>query len=440
MNPRALAAEILCRVVRAGLTLDAVLEQRLQRVGQARDRSFVRELCYGALRWFEQLEFLLERYLERPLKPRDTDLRMLILIGLYQLHHLDTPAHAALSATVEATAALDKTWAKPLVNALLRRSQRDYQHNRPQPDRHPGAHYSHPDWLLDRIRADWPQQWQSILEANNTRPPQHLRVNLLRVSRAACLETLAHARLRAQALDLAPCGIRTLEPVDVNALPGFADGHLSIQDAGAQLAAGLLDPQPEELILDACAAPGGKTTHIREIQPHIAGLTALDVNAKRSVRLRANLKRLALDATVIQADAASSGDWWDGRPFDRILLDAPCSATGVIRRHPDIKRLKTPEQLPALQTGQSELLASLWPLLKPGGKLLYSTCSVLRAENDEIIGRFLHGHPAAEIEPLRTRWGVATQYGRQLLPGQHDTDGFYYARLTRSNWCHAIHR
>ena len=433
MNLRALATETLCRVVNAGLTLDVALEQHLRRVERAQDRGFVRELCFGSLRWFDQLEFILDRYLERPLKQRDADLRMLILVGLYQLHHLGTPPHAALSETVEATVALNKSWAKPLVNALLRRSLREYPQSRPQPHRHPGAHYSHPDWLLDRISADWPQQWQAILEANNARPPQHLRVNLLCSERETCLQQLEQAGIRAQALDLTPCGIQALEPVDAGALPGFADGRVSIQDAGAQLAAGLLDAQPEELILDACAAPGGKTTHILETQPQLAGLMALDVNKKRIARLHANLHRLKLDANIIQADATAAGDWWDGRPFDRILLDAPCSATGVIRRHPDIKRLKTPQQFPALQASQCGLLASLWPLLKPGGRLLYSTCSVLREENDAVMAKFLRDHPEADIETLQAQWGVATEYGRQLLPGQHGADGFYYAMLTRCN-------
>lgn len=429
-NTRAVAARALCRVVEQGLTLDAALAEDLTRIAGAPDRGFVKELCFGALRWFDQLDFILDHYLDKPLKQKDTDIRMLVLVGLYQLHHLGTPPHAAISATVEATTDLGKTWAKALVNALLRRSQQEYERIRPEPEQHPGAYYSHPHWLLEQIRADWPQQWQSMLEANNQRPPQHLRVNLLRTNRKNYLEELDRAGIRAQALDLTTCGIRVLEPVDVNALPGFAHGLVSVQDAGAQLAAGLLDLQPGYLVLDACAAPGGKTAHILETQAQIAGITALDVDEKRTTRLRDTLHRLKLEANLMTADATSPDTWWDGRPFDRILLDAPCSATGVIRRHPDIKRLKLPAQLPALQAAQSELLATLWPLLKPGGRLVYSTCSVLKDENDRVIERFFGEHPAAKPEAIRTGWGIATKYGWQLLPGRDNTDGFYYAILT----------
>ena len=433
MNLRARAAKTICRVVDTGLTLDAALGQSLHGVERAADRGFIKELCFGTLRWFDQLEFLLARYLDKPLKQKDADISILILVGLYQLHHLGTPPHAAVSETVNATVELDKAWAKPLVNAVLRRSQREYQQGKPEPERHPGAHYSHPTWLLDRIRSDWPEQWQTILEANNKHPPQHLRVNLLRRARDSYLEDLERTGIPAQPLDLTPCGVHVTKPVDVNALPGFGDGdgYVSVQDAGAQLAAGLLDLRPGHLVLDACAAPGGKTAHILEAQPQITGITALDADEKRLTLLRATLSRLALDATVIRADAATTETWWDGRPFDRILLDAPCSATGVIRRHPDIKRLKLPAQVPAMQASQAELLAALWPLLKPGGTLLYSTCSVLREENDRVIEAFLESHPSARPEMFRASWGIATEYGRQLLPGMDDTDGFYYAVLIK---------
>ena len=432
MNARATAAKIICRVVDTGLTLDAAMAKYLPVIERRDDRGFVKELCFGTLRWYDQLEFLLGRYLDKPLKQRDGDIRTLILVGLYQLHHLGTPPHAAISETVEATADLDKSWAKPLVNALLRRSQREFQRLRSELARNPGARYSHPAWLIDRIKADWPDQWESILQTNNQRPPQHLRVNLLRTTRENYLEDLERAGIRAQQIDLTPCGIQVPDPVDVDALPGFDDGRVSVQDAGAQLAPGLLDLQPGDVVLDACAAPGGKTAHIRETLPQIAGITALDVDEHRIARLHNTLSRLKLDATVIEADAASPDTWWDGRLYDRILVDAPCSATGVIRRHPDIKRLKSPEQVPALQATQSDLLAALWPLLKPGGRLVYSTCSLLLDENDRVIEAFLDNHPAANLETIRVEWGIATACGRQLMPCLDDTDGFYYAVLIRA--------
>ena len=397
------------------------------------DRGFAKELCFGTLRWFDQLEFILERYLSKPLKPRDNDIRILLLVGLYQLHHLDTPAYAAISETVDATVDLDKPWAKPLVNAVLRRSQREYDRLKTELGQCAEAYYSHPDWLVRRIKADWPDLWEAILEANNQRPPQHLRVNVLRSSRENYLEDLRRADIPARKLDLTPSGIQVLEPVDIDQLPGFDDGYVSVQDAGAQLSAGLLDLRPGHRVLDACAAPGGKTAHICETQPRVARTTALDIDEKRIERLHSTLSRLNLGASVIKANAASAETWWDGRRFDRILLDAPCSATGVIRRHPDIKRLKTPEQLPALQTSQTELLAALWPLLKPGGRLVYATCSLLREENDLMIETYLDQHPAASSERIRAEWGTATACGRQLLPCLDATDGFYYARLTRKS-------
>ncbi len=430
MNLRARAAKALYRVVDTGLTLDAAMEPSLHGIKGPRDRSFVKELCFGTLRWFDQLEWLLDHCLERPLKPGDADIRMLILVGLYQLRNLGAPPHAAVSETVGATVELDKPWAKPLVNALLRRALREAQQLNKELDRHPGARYSHPDWLIDRIRTDWPEQWEAILKANNRRPPQHLRVNLLRATRERYLKELESAGIEALALALTPCGIQLPDPVDVSWLPDFDCGSVSVQDAGAQLAAGLLDLQPGNLVLDACAAPGGKTAHILESQPQIGAITAVDADERRNMRLLGTLNRLNLDATVIQADATDTEEWWNGEQFDRILLDAPCSATGVIRRHPDIKRRKAPEQLPALQTTQLELLTALWPLLKPGGKLLYSTCSLLRGENDGVIESFLDDHPSAKPDTISAKWGVATEHGRQLLPGLDDTDGFYYAVLT----------
>ncbi len=432
MNLRALAAKAVWRVADTGLTLDAALAEYLPVIERRDDRGFVKELCFGTLRWFDQLEFLLERYLDKPLKARDSDIRILILVGLYQLHYLDTPAHAATSETVNATAELGKEWAKSLVNAVLRRSQREYLQLKMELGLYPAAYYSHPGWLLDSVKQDWPDLWEAILQANNQRPPQHLRVNVLRSSRESYLEDLRQAGIRAQSCDATPCAVQVLDPVEVNRLPGFDGGHVSVQDAGAQLAAILLDPQPGDRVLDACAAPGGKTAHICELQPAIAEITALDVDEKRLTLLRDTLNRLKLEATVTRADAASPDTWWDGGLYDRILVDAPCSATGVIRRHPDIKRLKTPGQIPALQRSQTGLLAALWPLLRPGGRLVYSTCSMLSAENDRVVETFLENHSSANLETIRSQWGAATAHGRQLLPCLDNTDGFYYAMLTRT--------
>lgn len=429
-QPRAAAARTLCRVVDAGAPLDVALSDRLKTLTQPQDQAFLKELSFGVLRWFERLNHTLERYLSRPLRPKDSDLRMLMLVGLYQLRHLDTPAHAAVSATVDATAVLRKTWAKPLVNAVLRRAQREA--GDAAADQNPEARHAHPQWLIDRIRADWPEQWQSILQANNERPPQYLRVNATKTTRARYLDELAQAKLPAEAVELAPGAIRMLTPTAIEKLPGFAAGRVSIQDLGAQLAAALLPVQAGDQILDACAAPGGKTALLCEQQPPPAGMTAIDIDAQRVARLRATLRRLDLQANMIQADASAVSDWWQGQPFDSILLDAPCSATGVIRRHPDIKRLKSPTRVAAAQRLQQRLLASLWTPLRSGGMLLYATCSVLHAENDHTVAAFLQARPDAQIKTIAVPWGVPTRYGRQLLPGQHDTDGFYYALLRKT--------
>lgn len=433
-DARAAAAQVLVRVLDAGATLDAALAGGLAGLELQQDKGFAKELCFGALRWLDRLEFLLERHLDKPLKRKDADIKSLILIGLYQLHYLSTPDHAAVAATVDSAAALNKAWAKPLVNAALRRSQREFHRLQPELNRCPAARHSHPQWLIDAIREDWPEWWEEVLEANNQRPPLHLRVNLLKTSREAYLDELERAGLAAEKIDLAgaPGALRMAKPVDVSLLPGFEAGRVSVQDAGAQLAAPLLDPQPGERILDACAAPGGKTAHLREMQPALGSITALDADEKRLGRLRDALDRLGLAAAIVHADACDPDSWWDRRPFDRILLDAPCSAAGVIRRHPDIKRLKSPQQLVALQDLQAKLLQANWPLLRRGGTLLYSTCSLLRAENDRVVERFLDQAPDAKLETIRARWGVATSCGRQLLPCRDDTDGFYYATLRKA--------
>lgn len=433
-DSRAAAAQVLTRVLDAGATLDAALAGGLTGLELQQDKRFAKELCFGALRWFDRLEFLLERHLDKPLKRKDADLKSLILIGLYQLHYLSTPDHAAVAATVDSAAALNKAWAKPLVNAALRRSQREFHRLQPELNRCPTARHSHPQWLIDAIREDWPEWWEAALEANNQRPPLHLRVNLLKTSREAYLDELGRSGLAAEKIDLGGAlgALRMAEPVDVSRLPGFEAGRVSVQDAGAQLAAPLLDPQPGERILDACAAPGGKTAHLREMQPALGSITALDADEKRLGRLRDALDRLGLAAAIVHADACAPDSWWDRRPFDRILLDAPCSAAGVIRRHPDIKRLKSPQQLAALQDLQAKLLQANWPLLRRGGTLLYSTCSLLSAENDRVVERFLDQTPDAELETIRAGWGVATSCGRQLLSCRDDTDGFYYATLRKA--------
>ncbi len=394
------------------------------------ERALTQELCYGVLRYYPRLAFLAARLLNKPLKRKDLDVQQLILIGLYQLIYLKVPVHAAVAETVAATRLLGKDWAAGLVNALLRGFQRGAAPLLAQADADPVAHYAHPFWWLTQLQSDWPAHWQDILDANNQRPPMTLRVNALRNSRDDYAAQLQAAGIIAHPVPLAPQALTLEKPVDVAQLPGFGDGAVSVQDAAAQLVAPLLNLAPGQRVLDACAAPGGKTAHLLESESQLQ-VQALDSDAQRLTRVEDTLRRLQLAAELRHGDAADPQDWWDGKAFDRILLDAPCSGSGVIRRHPDIKLLRTAQDIVALAQQQRRLLDALWPLLAQGGILLYATCSVLMAENQHNLAQFLATHSDAREQPIDTDWGHTQTPGRQLLPGEHGMDGFYYARLMK---------
>lgn len=410
--------------------LDSVLDQRRALSDtrddtdglDARDQAFARHLAYGVLRWLSALDWLAGQLLDRPLKQRDQDIHRLLLIGLEQLWHGQTPPHAAVHATAECARERGKAWAVGLVNAVLRRFQRERDALLAQLESRDERH-AHPAWLLERLQQDWPEQWQDIAAQNNAQAPLWLRVNRLRGDITQYEKQLQSASFQARRHPEAPDAIAVEPAVAVAALPGFAEGLVSVQDPAAQLAATLLDPQAGERVLDACAAPGGKTSHLLERQPDLE-LLALDRDPARCHLIRDNLTRLGLDCTVQAADAAAPADWWDGVPFDRILLDAPCSATGVIRRHPEIKWLRDEAQVRQAVADQRRLLDGLWPLLDAGGILVYATCSVLKCENHEQIHGFLSRHPNAESlgEP---------RAGRQILPGEGGMDGFWYATLRK---------
>jgi len=429
---RALAARAVAGVLARGQTLDAALETLLAGTDPGirsladRDRAQVRALAFGAIRGHHRHRALLQVLLDRPLKGRDCTLEALLSVGLFQLADPEQPDHAAVSATVEATRLLGQERAAGLVNASLRRYQREAPALLDRLRAEPAAWHSHPAWLLEQLRTDWPEHWQQIAAANQQHPPLWLRVNRNRVSVADYAAQLAaELGLRATPLDGFPDALKLDAAVPVQRLPGFADGLVSVQDAASQLAAHLLAPEPGMRVLDACAAPGGKTGHLLEHAGGQLDLTALDISAERLTQVESNLRRLGQRATVLVGDATEPATWWDGRLFDRILLDVPCTATGVIRRHPDIKLLRRAADVPALVGRQRLLLERLWPLLKPEGRLLYSTCSLLRAENQEQVGRFLAQFPA-RLEPGTPHPGL------QLLPGERDTDGFYYALMTPS--------
>lgn len=430
MDTRAAAAKALAEVFVAGRSLSTVLPPALAAL-PARERGLAQELCYGALRFGPRLEFLLARLLRKPLRDKDADIHALLLCGLYQLLYTRVPPYAAVAGTVAAARRLNKPWAVALVNAVLRSFQKDGAALLAQADADEVAACAHPAWLIDALRRGRPDDWRAIVAANNERAPMGLRVNLRRGSRDAYLAALAAAGIEA-----APCahndsGVVLARPREVDELPGFAAGHVSVQDGAAQLAAALLDAQPGERVLDACAAPGGKTAHLLEREPSLGALVAVDHDAARMTRVRDNLTRLGLDAHLIVADAAAPATWWDGVPFDRILLDAPCAGIGVIRRHPDIKYLRRPADIAALAATQARLLAALWPLLRAGGKLVYATCSVLPEENEAQIRQFLAAQADAEEQPIAAAWGRPLAHGRWILPGEEGMDGFYYACLRK---------
>src|SRR5690606_19825118 len=365
-----------------------------------------------------------------PLRKREPRVHALLMVGLYQLLYMRVPPHAAVAETVEAARLMKKPWAVGLANAVLRRMQREREDLIAQADAHPVGRSAHPDWLLAALQKDWADDWEAIVAANNARPPMTLRVNRRRVSRDDYLAALREAGVEAEPHLRAQDGIRLVAPLDVTALPGFGEGQVSVQDAAAQLAADVLDPGPGDRILDACAAPGGKTAHLLE-RASPGRRVAVDGEAARLDRVAENLARLDLSASLLHGDAAKPDGWWDGEPFDRILVDAPCSATGVIRRHPDIKLLRRHKDIDALAGLQARILDALWPLLAPGGRLVYATCSVLAVENSAQVAAFVRRHPEALPLPLAVDWGRVAGFGRQVLPGEDDMDGFFYAALTR---------
>lgn len=431
MNPRLAAARALTAVLSGKASLGSSLPPQLDKV-EHHDRALAQDLAFGAARWQPRLQLLAEKLLEKPFKAADKDVEALLLIGLYQLLHSRIPEHAAIGETVGCAGALKKPWAKGLLNAVLRRAQREHEAIFAELDRDPVLHSAHPRWLQKALKAHWPQHWQAICAANNAHPPLILRVNRRHGSRDAYLNELREAGIEAEPCTFSRDGVRLLQPCDVTTLPGFKEGRVSVQDEAAQLAADLLELAPGQRVLDACAAPGGKTCHLLEVEPGLGEVVAVDLEAKRLARVRENLERLHLEATLIAADGRDTGAWWDGQPFQRILLDAPCSATGVIRRHPDIKLTRKPEDIPALAQLQGELLDALWPTLAPGGILLYATCSVLPTENSETIAAFLARTPDAQEVAIAGEFGLQPAHGLQLLPQLDGHDGFYYAKLIKT--------
>jgi len=429
IDPRALAVQALAGVV-AGRSLRAASVEFSTRLADVRDRALLSALLHEGARWWLRFDMALDEMLERPLRERDADIRALLVLGLVQLEIMGMSDYAAVAATVEATRSLRKPAFAGLVNAVLRRWLRERETRRADLDRDAATRTAHPHWLIEKLQADWPEHAETILAANNAPAPLWLRVNRRRVARADFAAQLAAAGVVYSVPDAAPDALILDASRDVTALPGYAQGFFSVQDGAAQRAAGLLGLHDGQRVLDACAAPGGKSAHILETAD--VELTALDADVRRLPRLRENLQRLGLGADVRVGDATEPDAWWDGRPFDRILVDAPCSATGIVRRQPDVKLHRRADDIPALAATQARLLDALWPLLGRGGRLVYATCSVLADENASQIVAFLMRHTDARAIAPTLPWQAAGA-GVQNLPGESGMDGFFYAIVEKIN-------
>ncbi len=423
-NLRSMAAQAVEQVVEQGQSLSNILPPLQQKVSD-KDKALLQELCFGVLRTLSQLDWLINKLMARPMTGKQRTVHYLIMVGLYQLLYTRIPPHAALAETVEGAIAIKRPQLKGLINGVLRQFQRQQEELLAEFNTS-DARYLHPSWLLKRLQKAYPEQWQSIVEANNQRPPMWLRINRTHHSRNSWLALLDEAGMKGFPHADYPDAVRLETPAPVHALPGFEDGWVTVQDASAQGCMTWLAPQNGEHILDLCAAPGGKTTHILEVAPE-AQVVAVDIDEQRLSRVYDNLKRLGMKATVKQGDGRYPSQWCGEQQFDRILLDAPCSATGVIRRHPDIKWLRRDRDIPELAQLQSEILDAIWPHLKSGGTLVYATCSVLPEENSLQIKAFLQRTADAEL----CETGTPEQPGKQNLPGAEEGDGFFYAKLIK---------
>lgn len=422
-NARALAAQALAPVLAGKGSLSESLAPALAAC-RPEDRGLLQALCFTAARHGLHYRAILKPLLAKSPEPL---VEALLLVGLAQLRELRVPDHAAIGETVEAARQLGRAKFTGLINAILRRYQREKDELEARAQ---GLQHAHPDWLVQQLRRDWGPVTARILDANNSEAPLTLRVNRRLVTRDAYADQLRAAGVDSEPCTHAPDGLRVAAVGDVRKLPGFDEGLFSVQDEAAQLAAVLLDVQAGQRVLDACAAPGGKTAHLLERTPDCSVL-ALDNDERRNARVRENLARLQLTADIRTADAGSPSSWWDGQPFDRILLDAPCTATGVIRRHPDIKLLRRPGDIAQTVAQQQRLLAALWPLLARGGRLLYATCSLLKAENEQQVAGFVASHADARAVSLPLQAGEERPQGRQLFPEIAGHDGFYYALLEK---------
>lgn len=422
-NERLQALQILIKLFEERVPLSHLMQS-------ATDLSpLSKELCFGLCRQFYRLEAMADSLVDK--RPKSFDVWLILLLGLYQLHYMKKPDYAVVKETVDLVNKIKKSWAKGLVNAVLRTFCREQVTVLARLETNFDFIYGHPQWYIERLKKDWPQDWQNILIANDCHPPLSLRVNQLQIQRNDYLTRLDEAGIKATPHQYSEVGLLLEHPCDIRELPGFDAGDFAVQDESAQLAASLLDLQPGQRVLDACCAPGGKTCHILESEPKLAECVAIDLDIRRLKRVSENLARMNLKATLLQGDGLKPETWWDGKLFDRILLDAPCSATGVIRRHPDIKLLRNEAEISQVAELQSALLQQLWPLLARGGLMLYATCSVMSEENEQQLAAFITSHPDCQFVSGERPWGRATGHGWQILPGEFNGDGFFYSLLRK---------
>ncbi len=432
---RAVGAYALARILREGVTLDAALRDAL---AAARPELVpaVRSLTYGAVRGYHRHQAILGSLLSQPVGSLEPLVRALLSVALFELEDARTPAYAVVDAAVECAKASDAARACGLINAVLRRYLRERAGVDAGIARDEAARYAAPAWLARRIRADWPDEATQILEALDAHAPMWLRVDARRATAAEYIERLEAAGIAARAEPRVPLSVVLASPRDVQQLPGFEQGLVSVQDLSAQCAVFPLALAAGQRVLDACAAPGGKTALMGEREPHLAQLVAVDIDPHRLARVRENLLRGRLAAELVRADVARPETWWDGSPFDRVLLDAPCSALGVIRRHPDIRLRKSMVDMDKLPQLQGRLLAAAWRMVSPGGRLVYATCTFSRSENRDVVEAFVRATPDAIVVPADAwpdwpGFGQGDGFGRQILPGEAGADGFYYAALNK---------
>lgn len=426
------AARTIAAVRFSGRSLKAALPFARDALSDPRDRALCEAIVLAALRFLPRYEFWLKKLLQKPLNKSAQPVHALLLAGFAQLHALALVDYAAIHASVEAARKMNQPQLAGLVNAVLRRFLRERDALETAAAKDPQAASAHPPWLLETLRRDWPMDAEAICAQNNREAPLWLRVNLRRISREDYAQQLAQLGIETIPSILSPGALRIVEPMSPLLLPGWHDGLISVQDVAAQLAVPLLEAQSGERVLDIGAAPGGKTAHLLESVPQLAELVALDIDPTRQTRTAQTLQRLSLSATLCEGDATTPEHWWDGKPFERILLDAPCSATGVIRRQPDIKLHRRPGDIDTLIATQSKLLDAAWPLLRAGGRLVYATCSVLRGENERQLDAFLVRTSNARALPLPAAIGRPCRVGAQRFPGDDDGDGFYYAALEKT--------